>query len=154
MKKILFILPILLSGCIYSFRGFATVEYKSITINPFTNNTLRYGLNDIFYQNTVDEVVRDGRIKLMESGAETVLSVVITDYENRPFTFDEYENIKEYRIDVQLNLSYQKSNGEGIWERTLKEWVTYDRSLTEDDGIQSLAEKVASSIVRTVLEQR
>ena len=90
----------------------------------------------------------------MESGAEIVLSVVITDYENRPFTFDEYENIKEYRIDVQLNLSYQKSNSEGIWERTLKEWVTYDRSLTEDDGVQSLAEKVASSIVRTVLEQR
>jgi dihydroneopterin aldolase len=152
MKKFLLISLILLDGCIYSFRSFATVEYKSITINSFTNNTLQYGLENIFYQNTVDEFIRDGRIKLMETGAETILSVVITDYKNEPFTFDEYENIKEYRIDVELKLSYQKGNGEGIWEKTLKEWVTYDSSLTEDDGIQSLAEKVASSIVRTVLE--
>lgn len=152
MKKWLLILLVFLGGCIYNFRGFATVEYESIKINPFTNNTLRYGLEDIFYENTVDEFIRDGRIKLLEGGAETVLSVVITDYKNKPFTFDEYENIKEYRIDVEFTLSYQKGDGEGIWERTLKEWVTYDSSLTEDDGIQSLAEKVASSIVRTVLE--
>lgn len=152
MKKWLLISLVFLGGCIYNFRGFATVEYESITINPFTNNTLRYGLEDIFYENTVDEFIRDGRIKLLEGGAETVLSVVITDYKNKPFTFDEYENIKEYRIDVEFTLSYQKGDGEGIWERTLKEWVTYDSSLTEDDGIQSLAEKVASSIVRTVLE--
>ncbi len=152
MKKGLFIALIFLSGCIYSFRGFTAVEYKSITIDPFTNRTLHYGLEDILYQNTVDEFIRDGRIKLMETSAETILSVVIADYKNTPFTFDEYENIKEYRIDIELKLSYQKGDGEGIWERTLKVWVTYDRSLTEDDGVQSLAEKTASSIVRTVLE--
>ena len=152
MKRLLFILPILLSGCIYSFRGFTAVEYDSITIVQFNNQTIRYGLEDIFYQNTIDEFIRDGRIKLVESGGETVLSVDITNYENQPFTYDENENIKDYRIDVELSLSFQKGNGEGIWEKTLREWITYESSLTEDDGIQLLAEKVSESIVRIVLE--
>ncbi|MCK4329232.1 hypothetical protein KAX02_05265 [candidate division WOR-3 bacterium] len=152
MKRLLFILPILLSGCIYSFRGFTVVEYDSITIVQFNNQTIRYGLEDIFYQNTIDEFIRDGRIKLVESGGETVLSVDITNYVNQPFTYDENENIKDYRIDVELSLSFQKGNGEGIWEKTLREWITYESSLTEDDGIQSLAEKVSESIVRIVLE--
>ena len=152
MRRVLLILLIIFSGCVYSFRGFSALEYKSIRIEPFSNNTLRYGLEDIFYQNTVNEFIRDGRLKVIESGAETILSVVIADYKNEPFTYDEYENIKEYRIDVKLTMEYKKSTGEAIWERSLLEWVTYDSDLTEDDGVNALAEKIALSIVRTVLE--
>ncbi|MCD5383591.1 LPS assembly lipoprotein LptE [candidate division WOR-3 bacterium] len=152
MRRVLLILLIIFSGCVYSFRGFSALEYKSIRIEPFSNNTLRYGLEDIFYQNTVNEFIRDGRLKVIESGAETILSVVIADYKNEPFTYDEYENIKEYRIDVKLIMEYKKSTGEAIWERNLLEWVTYDSNLTEDDGVNALAEKIALSIVRTVLE--
>jgi len=152
MRRVLLILLIIFSGCVYSFRGFSALEYKSIRIEPFSNNTLQYGLEDIFYRNTVNELIRDGRLKVIESGAETILSVVIADYKNEPFTYDEYENIKEYRIDVKLIMEYKKSTGEAIWERNLLEWVTYDSNLTEDDGVNALAEKIALSIVRTVLE--
>ena len=78
--------------------------------------------------------------------------MVIADYKNEPFTYDEDEVIKEYRIDVKLIMEYKKSTGEAIWERNLLEWVTYDSNLTEDDGVNALAEKIALSIVRTVLE--
>lgn len=152
MKKYLIIFLIFTWGCMYSFRGFTSIEYDSITIMPFKNNTLRYGLDDLFYQKTVEEFIRDGRIKLLDSGGETILYVDITGYQNQPFTYDENENINDYKIEVGLSLSFQKDSGEGLWEKTIHEWVTYERSLTEDDGIQMLAEKISTSILRTVLE--
>ncbi len=152
MKRLFLISIVFLSGCLYSFRGYTSFEYESITVMPFYNETMRYGLEDIFYEKTLEGFIRDGRIKILESGGQSILYVDITDYQNQPYTFDENENINDYRIDVSLSLSFKKDNGEGIWEKTIHEWVTYERALTEDNGIQSLAEKISSTIVRTVLE--
>ncbi len=151
MKKFFLIPIILFCGCIYSFKSFSAIEYKSITINPIKNNTIRYGLEDVIYQNTINGFIKDGRLRLLDTGAESILSATILDYDNNPFTYDEYENITEYRIDIEIAMEYEKKNGEVIWQRNLKEWITYESSLTEDDGINYLAEKVASSILDMVM---
>jgi len=152
-KEMLILLVVSIVGCTYSFKGFTTSGIKSIAIPLFENKTIKPGIEEVTTQKIEDAFIKDNRLKVVaEKDAGSILLGKITSYDRVPFSYDENENVKDYKIEISLSLTYKNSKDETLWEKQLKEWITYSVSETEEDGIEDVAEKAAEDILRGTLE--
>jgi hypothetical protein len=146
---------VLALGCTYSFTGGARSDVKSIAIPTFENTTLKYGLETVFTEQTVNAFVRDGRLKLVtEKNADSILLCTITDFTRAAFSYDETGNVKQDKVTVTLDVLYRKTDTEEVIleKKGLMEWALYfPESETEDDGIASAAEKFGQDIIRELV---
>ena len=143
------------SCCIYSFSGVST-GIKSIYIPTFENESLKYGLEDTFTKSVIDAFIEDNRLKVSEkSNADAVLLITITSYKRTPYTYDESENVKEYKIEISANVVLKKfgSDEEIFKQSNFNEWATYyPETEEEENGIDKVAKKFADKIIRKLLE--
>jgi len=152
-NKIFILLLTSLVGCTYSFKGFTTSGIKSIAIPLFENKTIKPDIEEVITQKIGDAFVEDNRLKVAaEKDANSILLGKITSYDRVPFSYDENENVKDYKIEISLNLIYKNNKDETLWEKQLKEWTTYPVSETEEEGIEDVASKAAEDILRGTLE--
>ena len=152
-NKLLVLLLTVFIGCTYSFEGFTTSGIKSIAIPMFENKTIKPGIEEIITQKIEDAFIKDNRLKVVaEKDANSILLGKITSYNRVPFSYDENENIKDYKIEISLSVVYKNKKGETLWEKKLKEWTTYPVSETEEYGIEDVASKAAQDILRGTLE--
>ena len=143
------------SCCIYSFSGVST-GIKSIYIPTFENESLKYGLEDTFTKSVTDAFIKDNRLKVAEkSNADAVLLITIKSYKRTPYTYDESENVKEYKIAISANVVLKKigSDEEMFKQSDFNEWATYyPETEEEEDGIDKVAKKFADKVIRKLLE--
>jgi len=152
-NKILILLLASLAGCTYSFQGFTTSGIRSIAIPLFENKTIKPGIEEVITQKIEDAFIEDNRLKVVsEKDAGSILLGKITSYDRVPFSYDENENVKDYKIEISLSIIYKNNKGEMLWEKQLKEWITYPVSETEEDGIEDVASKATEDILRGTLE--
>ncbi len=142
-------------GCAYSFTGGGRSDVKSIAIPTFENTTLKYGLEAVFTEKTVNAFVSDGRLKLVsEKNADSILLCTITDFARAAYSYDESGNVKQDRVTVTLDVLYRKTDTEEVIleKKGFVEWALYFlESETEDDGIALAAEKFGQDIVRELV---
>ncbi|HID93663.1 MAG TPA: hypothetical protein EYP60_06165 [bacterium (Candidatus Stahlbacteria)] len=152
-NKTLVLLLTSLLGCTYSFKGFTTSGIRSIAIPVFENKTIKPGIEEVITQKIEDAFIRDNRLRVVaERDASSILLGKITSYNRVPFSYDENENVKDYKIEISLSITYKNKKGETLWEKELKEWTTYPVSETEEYGIEDVASKAAQDILRGTLE--
>ena len=143
------------SCCTYSFTG-VTTGIKSIAIPTFENESLKYGLEETFTKAVIDAFIEDNRLKIEdEKIADAILHVTIKSFERSPYSYDESENIKEYKIAISASISLAKKESEEelFKSNNFSEWATYyPLTEVEEDGIDRVAQKFSDKILRNILE--
>jgi hypothetical protein len=149
------LLLVFCSCCTYSFTGITT-GIKSIAIPTFENESLKYGLEETFTRAVTDAFIEDNRLKIEnEKQADAILQVTIKGFERTPYSFDESENIMEYKISISANvLLVAKETEEELFKNAnFSEWATYyPESEVEEDGIDKVAKKFSDKILQNILE--
>jgi len=143
------------SCCTYSFSG-VTSGIKSITIPMFDNESLRYELENTFTKAVTDAFIEDNRLKVAsEKTADAILLITIKTFERTPYSYDESENVKEYKISISADILLKKRDSEEelFKVRSFTEWATYyPETEVEEDGIDKVAKKFSEKILRGILE--
>jgi hypothetical protein len=129
-------------------------DIHSIAIPVFKNKTVKYGLEESLTKHVIDAFIKDNRLKVVDKDlAESILLGEITGYNRIPFSYDEYANVKDYKIELSLKLVYKDSTEKVIFEKSLKEWYTYSSQEPEEKGIEELCKKLSVDILKGVTEE-
>jgi hypothetical protein len=154
---LILLIPIfLLTNCgYYSSSGSGLKGVKSVAVPLFEDQTQEYGLRESLTQKVVDSYVQDNTLKVVnQKNSDSILYGIITAYLREAHTFDENENIKEYRVRIFVKATLEETQKKKIiWEEdNLEGWAIYSAvDETEDDGKEKALEKLAEDIVnRTV----
>ncbi len=143
------------SCCTYSFSG-VTSGIKSISIPVFNNESLRYGLEETFTESVTNAFIEDNRLKVAaEKASDAILLITIKTFERTPYSYDESENVKEYKISISADVLLEKRDSEEelFKNRAFTEWATYyPETEVEEDGIDRVAKKFSEKILRNILE--
>jgi hypothetical protein len=139
----------------YSFSGSGLKGTRNVAVPLFENQTQEYGIRESLTQKVVDAYVQDNNLKVVnEKIADSILSGTIIRYLREAYTFDENENVKEYKVRIFVRVTLEETKKKKtIWaEEGLEGWGIYSAAdETEDDGKERALEKLAEDIVnRTV----
>ncbi|MGB2696523.1 MAG: LptE family protein [Candidatus Zixiibacteriota bacterium] len=146
----------LLTSCgYYTFSGSGLKGVQSVAVPLFEDQTQEYGLREPLTQKLVDAYVQDNTLKVVnQKNSDSILYGIITGYLREAHTFDENENVKEYKIRIFVKVTLEETKKKKIiWEEdNLEGWAIYSAvDETEDDGKEKALEKLAEDIVnRTV----
>jgi len=143
IRKIYFLLFLFFISCgYYSFTKESLPGIKTIAIPMFDNQTLEYGISESLTDSLVNAFVSDNTLKVVnEKVADSVLRGKITKYERIAHTYDEDENVEEYKVRIFLEVSFEdKKHKKTIWERKdMEGWGVYSAiPLTTSTGTDSL----------------
>ncbi len=144
------ILLVFANGCgVYSFSPGGKSDIKTISVTPFENKTIEYGLSDRMTDLVIEAFLADGNLKVVSSDeADAVLSGVLSNYERKAYTYDENNNVSRYVVKVVFNIILQKPTGEEIWKEQFYSEGIYEADIeVEDDGQVRAAEKLVVDII-------
>ena len=140
MKNVfILLLTLSLSACGYQLAGrggHIHDEIKSVAIPVFENKTMEPVIEEEFTPMIIREFIKDSRIKVVDrTEADIVLNGNVNSYKESPLSFDQNQEVLEYRITVttHLKITRQKINNI-IWEK---------------DIIKSSEYKVSSNVMTT-----
>ncbi|MDI6840253.1 MAG: LptE family protein [bacterium] len=143
----------IVSGCTYNFSGFTTRDIKSIAIPTFENHTVKYSIDEILTKSVISAFIQDNRLKLLDRKvADSILLGEILNYNRTPFSYDEHSNVKDYKIELTVKLTYKDKSGKTILEKELINWFLYSYDISEETGIEKLCSIVADDIIKGILE--
>ena len=133
---------------------------KTIYIRPFVNNTNQYGLEEKLTLAVVDEFIRDGRLKIVNSEAEADGVVVgeISKYILQPLTYDANMVTEQYKLWVLLNVHFvDRVKNVTMWTEPNMEGIQvyYDVTRggpTEVEVQQTMWSNFAIDIVKRTME--
>jgi len=155
------ILIFLTTSCkYYTFTPNLPKYIRNINISPFKNNAFQYGLEIDLTQKVIDEFISDGTLKVVDiSNADAVLSGSIESYRLIPVSYDQYEQVKDYKLETRLSLRFENKNTkEIIWEDNIVDYVhfyptgTGGGTTTEYNARKELIDKLAKDVVRKTIE--
>ncbi|MBW2186166.1 MAG: hypothetical protein JRG71_07130 [Deltaproteobacteria bacterium] len=149
----------LLSGCGYHLPGRGESlpdDIQSIVVVPFTNKT-----TEPFIENQLTNEVRDQfsrrrtlDVVASEEQADAVMSGVITSYRSHSVTYDENDDITEYRVTMTVDAKLVRTNGEDVIWQGVVSWheeffasddraeQDYHESEVQDDVSRRLAQEL------------
>ena len=119
--RLLCLLVFVLAGCTSPYTPAPQIlpsHIKKIYVRPFVNNTTQYGLEEKLTLRVVDELLRDGRLILVnnEADADGILAGEIEKYILQPLTYDENMVVEQYKLWVILNVHFiDKANNVILW---------------------------------------
>ena len=153
MKGILIFLIIsglLAGGCgVYSFSPGGKSSIKTIAVRQFENETIEVGLSDRLTDLVVDALLADGNLKVVsESDADAVLIGTLANYERKPYTYDESDNVTQYVVKLVFDITLQGEAEKEIWrERFYNEGIYNADEQTEEEGQALAADKLVVDII-------
>ncbi len=111
---------LLLSGCGYQMVGKEThvpPGLNSIAIPTFKNETFEPGIEVPFTQGFLREFIQDRRVHVLSrSGADSILEGVVKSFSIYSVAYDSSGFVREYQVNVILDLTLKKQTGEVLWE--------------------------------------
>lgn len=156
LALILIVQLLFLTNCsYYSFSGSGLKGISSVAIPLFEDQTQEYGLRESLTQKLVDAYVQDNTLKVVnQKNSDSILYGTITRYLREAHTFDENENVNEYKVRIFVKATLEETKKKKIlWEEdNLEGWAIYSATEeTEDEGKEKALQKLAEDIVnRTV----
>src|SRR5262245_62003562 len=169
MRTFAIIAGLAVAGCAYSVSPTGKLAHHTIAIPMFVNESLEYGLDQKATNAVQKAFLDDNRLKVVNTAeAETVLRGTIKKYARGALTFNEREQVQEYKVGITLDLDYVEiSSGKSIWhEPGFYVWASYapgaaetsasgDSLVTAEDeeGAKTLAlAKAAREVVARTIE--
>jgi len=140
-----------ISSCVISFTGGGIKG--SVEIPPVENESNAYGIEGIITSAIIDAFNEDGRLKPSDRG-DYILKIVANDYKREPSSFETTGEVKEYRYTLSAHVLLKKSSDTTkVLDRRLQSVITLTGDRDETEGIREVSKKLASEIIRLVLEQ-
>lgn len=107
-RRALLLLLLAVTGCGYSLRGDLPSHIKTIAIPVFLNKTQEPAVENFITQAVVDAFVTNGQLKVVvPADADSILEGEIVGYRLESLSFDPRANVREYRLQVTLNLQFR-----------------------------------------------
>jgi hypothetical protein len=146
---------LILSGCgVYSFSGSMSSGIESVAVPVFENESVEYGIAEDLTSGVIEGFVADNTLKVIpRSKADAVLEGTILRYDRSAYTYDENDQVQEYKVNITARVRLNKSDGSLVWEdESLTGYGIYSADdETEEEGKSRAIEKIAEDIVnRTV----
>lgn len=142
-----------LAGCsVYTFNPRGKSDLSSIAVERFDNKTAEYGLADRLTDEVIDAFISDGTFKIVPvDGAEAVLVGSLTRYLRRPHTYDQNDEVQEYKVEMDFNVSLKNPEDDSdIWTERMNQYGTYSvETETEEDAQR----KVIALLVETIINR-
>ena len=166
-KDFLWLVSLLFLGCgFYSFSGSSISGIKTIGIPVFENQTLEYGISESLTDSLTNLFLRDNTLKVAsEKKADSALKGTILKYERIAHTFDANESVKEYKVRIFVDVSFEdKKHKKTLWEeKNMEGWGIYsavaipttsgaDSIETEDLGKARAIKKLAEDILNKTVK--
>ncbi|MDR2426960.1 MAG: LPS assembly lipoprotein LptE [Endomicrobium sp.] len=169
MKKILFcaVFALFLMSCagVYDPAPQILPEHiKKVYVKPITNNTNQYGLEAKFTNAVVDEILRDGRLSLVNSPTEAdgVIAGTIKKYILQPLTYDANMVTEQYKLWIIVSVSLvDRENNVTLWTEPNLEGIqiyldatkgSIGEGMTEEEAREIIWEKLSRDIVKRTIK--
>jgi len=153
----LFLIPLALFGCGYTPVVLGPgIGVKTLFIEPLDNRTAEPFLDSLVTNNLIERFGRDSRLTLVKNrqDAEAILSGSVSSYSRKAVSYDQLDNIREYRSIMKIKASLRRvSDGKILWKDNVS-WTEEsmnrsDRSVQEDNetvAIQKISERLAEQV--------
>jgi len=133
---------------------------KNVYIRPVVNNTSQYGLEEKLTLKVIDEFVRDGRLKVVntEPEADGVIVIEISKYILQPLTYDANMVTEQYKLWVLLNVHFvDRVQNVTMWNEPNMEGIQiyYDVARggpTEEEVRETLWDGLSRDIVKRTVQ--
>ncbi len=119
-KIILLVFTTVFVGCgIYTFSGSTLPSYiKTVSIPVFVNKTMEPGIAEEMTRKVKQSYIRNNTLKIREKNAQSSLIVILNSYTNKPFTYDQNGNVREYKVIISANATFKDEvKNKIIWEK-------------------------------------
>lgn len=150
------VLPPVFIGCgVYSFSGSMSSGITTIAVPVLGNESVEYGIAEDLTSGIIERFVADNTLKVLASSkADAVLEGVIVKYERSAYTYDESDQVQEYKVDIVVKISLNKTDGSSVWEDgALRGYGIYKAdSESEEDGKDRAIAKIAEDIVNRTIK--
>ncbi len=149
-------------GCGYHFAGQGSIlpqNIKSISIPVFENDVQQPNLDIIVTRAVTDTFIRDGRLAVVNGGADSLLLGTIKSYVLEPVAFDNLNRVTQYRIKMMVKVKFTDNTGKGIsLDRDLRVQWDYNvgaaipaaetaRNLAVSEAASYLGDRIAGLIL-------
>lgn len=138
------------TGCgVYSFSPGGKSSIKTISVTQFENKTIEYGLSSRMTDLVIDAFISDGNLKIVsQSEADATLVGVMTNYERKPYTYDESDVVSQYVVKIVFDIVLKGKDEKELWrEKFYNEGIYSADEQTEDDGQVLAADKLVIDII-------
>jgi hypothetical protein len=149
------IAALMLGGCgVYSFSGSMSSGLESVAVPVFENESVEYGIAEDLTSGIIERFVSDNTLKVIpRSKADAVIDGVILRYERVAYTYNENDEVQEYKVNIVAKVRLNKSDGGLVWEdESLSGYGIYKADgESEEEGKSRAIARIAEDIVnRTV----
>lgn len=152
-----------LGGCPYGFSSSLLPGHiKSVAVPLPENRTNRADLSAALADSLTEAFIDDHTLKVVaERSADSIVESAVLEYRWTPFTVDENEQVREYRVEIILEARFvDLRKNKVIWEESrLSQWDTYNfvplggqPAETEEEGIGRVLAKLTEDILNRTVE--
>ncbi|MCX5778118.1 MAG: LPS assembly lipoprotein LptE [Elusimicrobia bacterium] len=167
MKKVFLIIAVcvaVLSACAAPYTPAMQIlpaNVRKVYIRPFINNTTQYGLEDKLTLQVIDELIRDGRLAVVnsEEQANGVITGEISKYILQPLTYDSNNVAEQYKLWVLVTVSFiDKDHNVTLWTEPNLEGIEIYTDVTrpggraEEDVRADIWDTLSRAIVKRTVE--
>lgn len=137
---------------------------RKVYIRPFINNTNQFGLEAKFTVAVSDEILRDGRLSLVntEEEADGILTAQIKRYILQPLTYDANMVTEQYKLWIIVSVSFvDRENNVTLWTEPNMEGIqiyldatkgSMGEGMTEEEAREIIWEKLSRDIVKRTIK--
>ncbi len=153
IARLLILLSLPFTACVYSFSGFFPAGLKKVTVPVFKNKTIQYGIEDIITQSFIEAIRNDGRLTITDpQHAGLRIDGEVTGYRKEPFVYDENGNVTGYKVTVTTHIVFFDIKGDSAYlEGRFSGWGSYDTNgETEEDGIRKAVQQIVQNALNAL----
>jgi hypothetical protein len=147
-------------GCGYSTTSRTARDIKSIHVPFFENKTAEPNLEISVTERIIQFLVNDNTLKVLpEDAADAILDGQITEFRNRPFSFNQDLNAEEYIVVIKVVVTlFNRRTNEPIWQdRAIEGNGSYfveqvQNGRTFDDAVEESLSEITNQILNLTVQ--
>ncbi|OUX63964.1 MAG: hypothetical protein CBE34_00300 [bacterium TMED274] len=118
----------LLFGCAYySMAGSIPPNIKNVSVPLFINETVEFELSEKLTSGIIQEIGSQNIVKITNDiDSDSIINGVISSVSDGPYSFNNNEQVSEYRFSLAVKVSWVDNNDENIlFDKTFSAFGTY-----------------------------
>ncbi len=118
----------LLFGCAYySMAGSIPPNIKNVSVPLFINETVEFELSEKLTSGIIQEIGSQNIVKITNDiDSDSIINGVISSVSDGPYSFNNNEQVSEYRFSLSVKVSWVDNNDENIlFDKTFSAFGTY-----------------------------
>ncbi|MGH7303732.1 MAG: LPS assembly lipoprotein LptE [Candidatus Rokuibacteriota bacterium] len=157
------LLAVGLAGCGYSFRGDLPDHIKTVAVPVFANRTPEPAVEALLTSAVIAAFASNGRLRVVRpEDADAILDGEVIGYSVQSIAFDNQANVRQYRLEVTVNLRLRDVRRSGILfeEKSLREKADFQvqgavsQTISgEEAAVRTAAIEIGRSIVSLTIDR-